>query len=740
MGAAGAAQAQSQTAADQAEASGDGGGLAEIVVTARRVAENLQEVPVAVTVFSAKQLEQRGAAEVRDLARISPGLELREGTGSATAVTFQMRGQLQSDASAPADPSVGFYVDGFYWSRSYGLGGTNILDLQNVQVLKGPQGTLFGRNTSGGAIVFQSNDPDPSRFSGTLTASYARFDKAVGRAILNIPIVDDRIALRAAVQRIHGGGYTKDLVSGKRYDDRDNWVARAKLLFNVSDRFNILLSAEHFWNDNKAPSRRLAFAYPGGGFINTAGVAATNAYLASIAGNFYSLSNDYSPTESTRTRTYVGTATYETSYGAVKLIAGYRKVKNNQFTDLDGSPFEVSNSNNIKNLKESSVELQTTGSVLDGDLTFAAGALYFAESGLDLSITQNLPRTSPNNTVNDGSIKNRSWGVYSQASYKILSDLTLTGGIRYSHDKKGVEIHNRVQNRNTGVIACQIAALAAPNCYAEKTVKFSDISYTVSLDYKPTEDALLYAKRTRGYRAGGLNFRPTRLEFFLPYDPEIVIEHEAGFKSEFFDRRLRFNAAGYYSRVANLQRNSIIVTPFGASALIRSAGKTRIYGFEAELSARLFDGFELNFNGSITKPKYLIYADGTGTDRRQERFESVPEKAFSITGTYTRPLDIGKLVLSGGYNWTATTALLPNNNPADPFNAIILALSTRPARGLLDARIGLTVLDDSLELSVFGTNLTNEKVPGEAFLFAGSFINRSFAEPRTYGVSATYKF
>ena len=263
-------------------------GLEEIVVTARKVAENLQNVPVAVTAFNATDLANQNVQRVQDVARFTPGLIIRSGNGSSTSLTIALRGQAQTDILATLDPSVGTYVDGIYWARAYGLN-ASVLDVQSVQVLKGPQGTLFGRNTTGGALLINSNDPDLGRFSGRLSGTYGRFNERELVGVVNVPI-GEKAALRVAATGFDRDGYTRNSTPlsigptvGERIllgygpgvtsttpvarslsspnaspllDDRHRRNARAKLLVKPADNLSLLFSAEYF-EVNEHPSTAL---------------------------------------------------------------------------------------------------------------------------------------------------------------------------------------------------------------------------------------------------------------------------------------------------------------------------------------------------------------------------------------------------------------------------------------------------------------------------------------------------
>ena len=204
----------------QEAAEEDSAGLTEIIVTARKVEENLQDVPVAVTAFSGEDLQNQNIQRLQDVANFTPGLAMRQGSSTPSAVTITLRGLVQTDILATLDPSVGTYVDGVYWSRAYGLN-SDILDASSVRVLKGPQGTLFGRNTTGGALLINTNDPDLNEYGGKISASYGRFNELTLNAVSNIPIIEDKIAIRLTGQRFQRAATLVDpAVLRRRHDLR----------------------------------------------------------------------------------------------------------------------------------------------------------------------------------------------------------------------------------------------------------------------------------------------------------------------------------------------------------------------------------------------------------------------------------------------------------------------------------------------------------------------------------------
>jgi iron complex outermembrane recepter protein len=538
----GVARAQAAPAAEE-----DSGGLGEIIVTARKVAENLQDVPVAVTAFSGEDLRNQNIQRVQDVANFTPGLVMRQGTSTPSAITITLRGQVQTDILATLDPSVGTYVDGVYWARAYGLN-SDLLDASSVQVLKGPQGTLFGRNTTGGALLINTNDPKLSEFSGSLSGTYGRYNEFSATGVINVPL-GDKVAIRLAGQRFTRDGYTVNTTAsttalvgntvirrsfpgsqlGRKFDNRDRWNFRGKLLIKPTDRLSLLFSGEYF-DMEETPSRQITYAAPSytapiqPGFLagpySVSGTAGTfvgiitgnapaaaqapgnallNAQAASLAANPNTVANNEVSYIGARTYTYGFTAALDTDWGQIKFIANDRKVSSFAGLDLEGSSYAVHFTEGQQKLKQQSGELQFTGKAFDNAVDFAAGGFVFHETGFDQSISVVVPALNPATSHNYGLIDNDSIGVYGQASWHITDALTFTGGLRYSVDDKGLEIRVNNYNRITGMTSCAVASSLTPLaittpfnaggevvgpavCGAKKRDSFSGVSYTAGLD------------------------------------------------------------------------------------------------------------------------------------------------------------------------------------------------------------------------------------------------------------------
>ncbi|MEZ5710979.1 MAG: TonB-dependent receptor [Blastomonas sp.] len=810
------AQASTEEEADDA-------GLDVIIVQARKVSENLQDVPVAITALSENDLTDRSVQRVQDIANFTPGLLIRTGQNTPAAMTISLRGQVQTDTIITLDPSVGTYVDGVYWARSYGLNG-DFLDIQSVQVLKGPQGTLFGRNTTGGAMLINSNNPDMDDFSGRVSLTYGRFNEFQATGVVNLPIVPGKVALRLAGQRVSRDGYTRNVVpagavsvlpanipvvaktpfagspNGLKFDDKDRWTGRAKLDIMPTDNLTLRFSGEYFRMDEAGPSREILLAttpftasnstytlagtaaihtgFANGGPVPNSpanagqdigiGLGLLIPVIANLAANPGITSTNEVPYSFAKTQTYGFTGILDTSFGQMQLITGYRKIDAYAGVDLDGSPQQIHFTESQQSVEQYSGEFQVTGEAFDNALDFAAGFFAFHETGFDQSISIVAPLLNPNTAQTYGEIDNDSIGAYAQGTWHFDDRFSFTGGLRYSVDDKGITSFNNNFNRNTGLTTCSLLTVPAivgaqmlrePPCAVRRRDSFSGWSYTAGFEFKPTFDTLLYIKTAKGFRSGGQQLRAPTAAFVIPFQPEIAYSYEAGFKGEFFDRRLRFNLSVYQTDVNNIQRSTLIANPNGTGAtatVLGNAGKARFRGFESEAVLAVTDG--LRFSGFLShvSPKYIRYADLTG-DRSFERFDSVTPWQWGAALDFDHDFGGARLKLhadyshfaaspTNSYNFPQNAATVPAGSTAtagavNTQNAAIIAATTRKAQDLIGARASLSFNDDAYEVAIFGRNLTNDRTFVNNLLVAPvGYISGSRNEPRTYGVSVTAKF
>ncbi|MFB0874848.1 TonB-dependent receptor [Sphingobium sp. sgz301303] len=786
------APAMAQTAADGAEAPDQ---LQDIVVTARKVSENVQRVPIAITAYSGAELAKQNVRTLPEVATLTPGLQFAPAQTNTAAVLIQMRGQLQQDTLATVDPSVGTYVDGIYWARAYGLT-ASLVDVANFQALKGPQGTLFGRNTTGGAVLINTNDPSfTDGLSGSLSGTYGRFNQQSLTGVLNVPVIEDKIAARFVYSGNRRDGYVREVNSGRMIGNLNDYTVRAKVLIKPTDTFKLLLSADKFHTDTFIDPGRLGYFSPNGFASLEAGleslgaagcfadqaacVGAGNAILArdvTLRQDQFNASLSSTPHSVLTSQTYSATATLSTSFGEVKAIGGYRKTDSVLTdTDDDASSARILYAGGVSQyglynaqvMEQWSGELTVTGKALDNRLDYAAGGFLFHEFGHDDTPSSTLievSKLSPDNagrrsiTSYYGQVDTKSIGFYSQATYHATDKLSITGGIRWSRDKRSLVSSGGtyfVNADNSLAFTC-----AFPQCPAARGASFSGVAYTASVDYRATDDVLVYLKTAKGFRSGGLALRgvaavPASL---LPFQPEVVYSYEGGVKSELFNRRLRINLAAYYTHTKDAQRSTAVVGANNTIAtVISNAGVVDVYGAELDATALLGHGFQISATAGYTKPKYVSFIDYNGVDRSHEPFPLTPRWTATVSPQWSGDIGENKLSLRADFAYQSSQYNYPqgfyqDNSGTWRDSATGQAASATDAAGyndattdkahvLVNANATLTVLDGKLDLTLWGKNLTNLTDFQNSLTIPGLQMGRvMLREPRTYGLTAKVSF
>ena len=730
----------------------------EIVVTARKTEENIQDVPVAVTALSSEALEQTSTFEMKDLGYRAPNMTIRYGPGQPTALIFQIRGQIERDVLGTLDPPVAFYDDGVYVARPHGSN-ASFIDVKNIQVLRGPQGTLFGRNTTGGAVLLSTNDPNFESVSGAVGATLGSFGRRTFNGVLNVPLVHDWLAFRFAGQTVSSDGYAFDETNGRDIATENNSMLRAKLLYQPLENLSVLLNGQYIdVNQLGTPIKPLFVLKP---TQARQASACCLAYLNATAQNvdydsFVGGDPDrvnYDPGLKPISRLKVGSFTLTTiwdqPWATIKFIGGIREnadVANH--IDIDGSPSTIVDTLQANENLQQSYELQFTGSWFDSRLTWAAGAVFFNESGKERGTTAALTPIAAaiNPIVTPGDIDNKSAGVYAQSTYALTSKLKLTGGLRYSWDNK------RLVLRSTMGPTCAIPSDKqdpGTTCQGTFDDSFDNISYTVGTDYRLFEnalifdDVLIYTSVTTGYRAGGQNLRGTSDETLTPFKPETLMQFETGLKSEFLDRRVRLNGAGFYTFFNDIQRTILVASQSVLPAtVVNNAASAEIVGAELELTALPpVTGLDLGASLGITLPKYNKFTD-TGGDRSNEKFDDVPKMTYSLSGGYMREIFGTPWLNHLDWSWKAEN---PHSQGELRYfrsqGVDIESLFTEPPIGILNARSALT-FGNGLECGVFGKDLTDER-PSAALAIGGGpdFVSKLiYNAGRELGFDVTYRF
>lgn len=576
-------------------------GVEEIIVTARKTSENLQRTPVAVTALTSRYLEEHAVKDVTDISQTTPNLVLQVSgaNGASKTPAIYLRGLGQADTVLTADPAVGLYLDGIYIARNTGAI-TDLVDLDRIEVLRGPQGTLFGKNTIGGAINLISKKPS-DKFDAGLDLTYGKFDRTAVRGMINAPL-SDTLAVRLTAYGNRQDGYVKlSNYPGREFGDDRTWGVRGQLRWAPADTVTFNLSADYSSSHNTGAPGVLLNTYPGAitaVFYNLlsgdptcmtpAGQATNPACFGPVhvqqdprvsPAAFFDVNGQRSEPHNIFTAFGVNLeASVELPFGTMKSISSYRGLRSNYDADggLVGGLFFESLADR-QDSDQYSQEIQLSGKALDDRLKWLIGGYYFYEYNFShvyvlsaLAAAPFLGTTYPLLTDNDQPTHTHNAAAFAQATYDLTRRLHLTGGLRWTWEKKDAKIFLRP---------------AMPSGLSGNlTVRRATPLVTLAADVSPNVYA--YATYSEGFRSGGFPPRIIGQVSSIPaYGPETAKSFEVGLKSTLFAQKLRANFAFFTTGYNDFQGPGTrldLNPPFGT---IINAGDARIKGAELEISA-----------------------------------------------------------------------------------------------------------------------------------------------------------
>ena len=750
--------------------------LGTVTITATKRATNLQDTPIAVTAVPAEKLEKQNTDDISELAGFTPNLVFDTTSPvsglSSGAVVF-MRGVGQTDFQLTTDPGVGTYVDGVYTSRSAG-GVLDVLDLERVEVLRGPQGTLFGRNTIGGAISLVSKRPDDT-FGGKAAITTGSRDRLDFQGSVNIPL-SDTLRSRLSVSSRNQDGYVDGLLDDRDLGDINRDTFRGVLEWEPASNFRATLSVDASQIQEQNAASKLVgititppgspdsteFFFQGegqpAGVRTVAGVpgAPSLAFLYNVIdatfvdvpgfdpdtfdGRF--ITSDLDTTfangpNGTNLDNWGTALTLDWDLGGVefKSITAYRESDGDFNRDADGSPFAVTHTENFDYQHEQiSQEFQLTGDSLDGQLRWVGGVYYFKEEGRDfLNVT--LPQAF-GVVRNFTEVENESIAAYVQANFDLTEKLTATGGIRYTEDDKTYSVPvdgGAIVNGIAGVFGPTgtITPFFPPGDHNET---FDDVSYKIGLDYKLDNGTLIYGSYATGFKSGGFNTRYlVPVPEVVSFDPETLETFEVGLKTQGFGNRFRGNFAAYVSDYEDIQ---LIVYESGAP-LTRNAGTADIWGIEAELTALLTDNLEAAVSFGYTDAEYSSVAplDPALPIAQQVTLDSklpnTPETTFALALDYEREISEGWQLIAHA-DWSYTDSI-----ENDAVNSIFLS---QDEVDVLNASVGWR-FNDSWQLTIFGDNITDERfITSGDSNFGIGFHEANYNRPSEWGLRLSADF
>lgn len=615
------AEGSSDSVATQGDQASEGAqssdGFTDIVVTARRRAERLQDVPIAVSAISGDDLASKSVVQLQDLTRTVPALNVTPGGFGSAVPRFTIRSQTQFEQLLTLDPSVGVYFADVAQARAHGVN-AGFFDIASVEVLKGPQGTLFGRNTTGGAIVITPNAAT-DELGGYARMTLGNYALTTFEGAVNFPITEG-LSLRLAGRIADRKGYTRNIVSGLRFDDEDSTSWRASARWEPFDGFTNTLVVNGFKSNEQGPGWRLTGVAPGSIVANVRGTDVAT-FLA-LVGDRRVVGSDIREKQ-TQAKAWglSNITTIDVGAITIKNIFGYRDVHSTNRLDFDGSSLDIWPSFEQLNSNQYSNEFQILGTAFEDKLDWILGAYYFREKGDDTQrSTIKLAPTLSQDVIRTGFVTNLSKSLFAQGTYEILDGLSFTAGGRYTWDERKFQQQGRnLLTGNCSILTAAGTPIAQPCIGPQYEAEFGAFTYTLSADYKFGPNQLVYIAHRKGYRAGGFNLRANTVAQFQPFAPEFVRDLEIGVKADWDigGTQLRTNIAGYYQWYSDIQRNVTLLPP-GSNILLTTifnAATAHVPGFEADVTWIPTKGLEISgfvANSKLTYDKFEQSLPGGG--------------------------------------------------------------------------------------------------------------------------------
>ena len=704
---------------------GSAGALEEIIVTAQRREQNVQSIPVAVSAFSAADMERRQITETLDLVRVVPNLVGHNNTGPGNSNAYFLRGLGNTESIATFDPPVGTYVDDVYISRQ-SANNYALFDVERIEVLRGPQGTLFGRNTTAGAINVITRKPG-REFAGVVEVGVGEFDRRTVRASVDVPFSDAVLSKFSGFYQ-ENNGYVRSTVTGEKNNGLEGYGGRIALRLLPTDAVTWDLAGEYVRNEQLNLIRNLAAPE-----TNITGISKREGPGSLLD----QLRRGEGLGSQTDTLFFVSNLGWQLGGVSLNFITGYRDEGWDYIIDFvpNGqrgfSAFAISNQQDTEQFTQ---EVKAVGKLFGDRLNYTAGLFYIDEQNRtdfqDVSCASAVPMgpcVAPLVLI-DRVIENGtdSIAAYLQLDYALTDRLTLTAGGRYTDEDKDISLASR--NDRGGIFNISTAELVAGGVPVKQNA--SKFTPRLSAEFQQNDDWLWYASATQGFKSGGWNARgaaPHTASSYLPFGPEEVWSYEAGFKSQMLGDRMRLNATAFWADVTDLQLISGVANPAGGVLfLTQNSGEGRFRGLEAEWQWLPTDRLSLSVSLGLLDAEFTSIKP---QPQSQITTATQPTRTPDITGNagfvYTIPAPGGEFSLGADVSFTGTHWVSAANSPP---------VSYVPREWLYQAQAGYRTRDDRWSATLSCKNCSDERY------MTSWFIGPYFGDPRTWELRVGYRF
>ncbi len=722
----------------QASAAADFGDT--IVITAQKRETSLQETPASVSAVSGDTLRTRQIVDIEGLAQQLPSVNFGQTTGNAR---IAIRGVGFDNTTVGNEGRVAYHLDGVFLSRP-AAALTGFYDVERVEVLRGPQGTLYGRNATGGAINMISRAPG-SRLNGYLDASYGNYDAFRLEGAIGGPL-GSGIGARIAFQINERNGFGTNLTTGRDVDDLSTRAIRAQLHFEPADNFEIRLTADWFDQSDHAYS----FHYLGRGSrpdptttpplpgqeltgIRVGGAVPTN------------LRDSTSDSGAENERTFWGLgANLRWDLGPVEIVSvtGYRDNDFQVTSDLDVTSAPLTVYDQFERSDHFSQELRLSGAFGRGD--WMIGGYYFTESlfggtriALDPVVLSPAPVLPPLTGYRQGyygvgQLDTDAWAVFGSLRLELTDRLAVRLGARYSDERRRVDEQLKLDFATPWPPFVPQFPPTPPGVRRQAEESWSSFTPSATLEFRASDDVFLYATWSRGFKSGGFNLGVVQ----DPYAPERLDDYEAGIRTQWLDGRITANLSAFYYDYSNLQVTKIV----GTAVVIENAASARITGLEAEIVLRPVRGFQIDAAISLLDTEYRDYVSADPArpqlgelDLSGNALTQSPDYTINLGASYTWETGIGDITLRGEGRFVDRVW----------FTQFNVDYVSQPAYELFNAYLTWRSRDERFSATAFMRNIGNRDIVSAGFIgssLVGSPLLGSFEPPRTYGVTLGVRF
>lgn len=680
------------------------GGLDDIIVTASKTgASKLQDTPLAVTAFSADALERTGIKDVRDLASLTPNLQV---TQNSSFSQVYIRGIGSNNVFGGSDPSSTIHLDGIYLARPASYL-SNFLDVERIEVLRGPQGTLYGRNSVGGTINVISRKPS-NELTAKAQLSYGSYDFMRAEGYVSGPIVADKIAVSLSAIGSKRDGYLKNIAPGVGDADSENsFGTRGQLRITPSEPLEIIVRADYVHSNDSV-----------GSYVKLLQTTA-DPLANSVLGDFHKIAVNIRPWANRRQWGTAAEINYDLSNALqFKSLTGYRESRLTQVGDTDGTALNIRRTDQFEDQNQVSQEFNLTGHA--AGLIYIGGLYYFKEEINVRATVTTFPTVAASFSP---TINTEALAAFGQATYAFTDTLSVTGGIRYTREHKKFDQFALNRSLVTGLpLATYPRSYATGNVYKAWTPKFM-------IEFKPVHGVLLYASATKGFKSGGFNL--TSVNPAQGFAPESLWSYEGGAKLGLLNNKLRLNTAIFHYDYTNLQVQSFL-TPGVID--ITNASDATVDGVEIESEAQAAPWLKVGANLAYLDARYKNYTSALGPgnvpfDASGKRLNLSPKWAYTLYAQADAAIGNGSGFLRGEFS----------HRTRQYFTASNAGLDQQPGFGLINASAGYTFPGEHFEVLVFARNIADKQYITSTATFGAGVAGR-VGEPRTCGMRAVFKY